>query len=240
MVQTPIKPQTLYPDSDGKPMADNTEQYQWITRLVTNLKHLLRDQTAFVAGDLLWYPVQVAENETPPSQAPDAMVAFGQPQGKRGSYKQWEEDGIAPQVIFEVLSPSNTRKEMAQKQDFYTQHGVLEMYYYDPQRKDFWGFVRETHNEVCMLITALYLPWVSPLLNIRFEMFEDGLAVYHPDGKPFKDPEEFALGEAEAQTKLDQAETKLDQTEAERDQLQTKLDQAIAKLQAAGLELNDL
>lgn len=224
MVQTPIKPQTLYPDSDGKPMADNTEQFDWIVRIVENLKHLLKDQDAFIAGDLLWYPVEVEPPEKPPSQAPDAMVAFGRPKGRRGSYKQWEEENIAPQVVFEVLSPSNTRKEMAQKQDFYTQHGVLEMYYYDPQRKDFWGFVRETPNEVCTLITALYLPWVSPLLNIRFELPNE-LEIFHPNGDLFAD--------------LDATRTQLSQTETERDQLQAKLDQAIAKLKAAGLEPGD-
>jgi hypothetical protein len=52
----------LYPDSDGKPMAENTLQYAWIVRLVSNLKWLLKDRVAFVAGDLLWYPVPV---ETP-------------------------------------------------------------------------------------------------------------------------------------------------------------------------------
>ena len=76
MVQSPSVPQVLYPDSDGQPMADNTIQYCWIVRLVSNLKRLLKDQTAFVAGDLLWYPVQV---ETPPApaQAPDVMVVLG-------------------------------------------------------------------------------------------------------------------------------------------------------------------
>ncbi|MDB9403323.1 Uma2 family endonuclease, partial [Microcystis aeruginosa CS-1036] len=38
MVQAPIEPQLFYPDSDGKPMADNTVQYRWIVRLVANLK----------------------------------------------------------------------------------------------------------------------------------------------------------------------------------------------------------
>lgn len=53
MAKSGFNTQPQYPDSDGKPMAENTQQYQWITRLVTNLKYLLRDQTAFVAGDLL-------------------------------------------------------------------------------------------------------------------------------------------------------------------------------------------
>ncbi|MDJ1169909.1 Uma2 family endonuclease, partial [Roseofilum sp. BLCC_M154] len=34
MVQTPLSTELLYPDSDGLPMAENTEQYEWIVRLV--------------------------------------------------------------------------------------------------------------------------------------------------------------------------------------------------------------
>lgn len=44
MVQTPIAPHLLYPDSDGKPIAENTVQYDWIVALVANLKHLLKGQ----------------------------------------------------------------------------------------------------------------------------------------------------------------------------------------------------
>ena len=110
--------QNLYPDSDGKPMSDNTVQYRWIVRLVTNLRRLLKEQVAFVAGDLLWYPTKVTDPPAP-CQAPDAMVVLGRPDGDRGSYKQWEEDDIAPQVVFEILSPSNTHKEIATKQIFY-------------------------------------------------------------------------------------------------------------------------
>jgi Uma2 family endonuclease len=208
MVQTPISPELLYPDSDGLPMAENTEQYEWIVRLVTNLKHLLKDEEAFVAGDLLWYPVQV-DQPPAPCQAPDAMVAFGRPPGYRGSYKQWEENNIAPQVVFGILSPKNTRREMAEKQKFYERHGVLEAYYYDPERKDFWGFVRENPEEVCTLVTALYLPWTSPRLQIRFELFEDGLSVFYPDGREFREPEAALLAQEQAQAKLNQALAKL-------------------------------
>jgi hypothetical protein len=73
MVQTPIEPQRLYPDSDGKPMADNTVQYRCIVRLVANLKHLFKGQLVFVAGDLLWYPQQVTVPPAP-AQAPDVMA----------------------------------------------------------------------------------------------------------------------------------------------------------------------
>jgi Uma2 family endonuclease len=190
MVQTPIATDILYPDSDGKPMADNTIQYGWIVRLVTNLKRLLKDQVAFVAGDLLWYPVKV-DAPPAPAQAPDVMVVLGRPAGDRGSYKQWEEDNIAPQVVFEILSPSNSAREMLAKQSFYKEHGVLEMFFYDPDSRDFWGLVRSRADQDFSPITAINFPWFSPTLGIRFEQSEDGLMVFYPDGELFKDPGAF-------------------------------------------------
>src|SRR5207302_5944114 len=100
-----IDEQLLYPDSDGQPMAENTLQYQWIVTIQGNLDDLYRnDADVFVAGDLLWYP---EEGKPTVRIAPDILIAFGRPKGYRGSYKQWEEGGIAPQVVFEILSPGN-------------------------------------------------------------------------------------------------------------------------------------
>ncbi len=48
-----------YPDCDGKPMSDNTLQFQWIVTLQGGLDDLFRDNPdVFIAGDLLWYPVE--------------------------------------------------------------------------------------------------------------------------------------------------------------------------------------
>ena len=109
---------TFYPDSDGKPMADNTLQYRWIVLLVSNLKHLFRGQTVFVAGDLLWYPQPVTQHPAL-SQAPDAMVVFGRPGGDRRSYKQWEEDNVAPQVVFSINNKRILQKKLLFKQAFH-------------------------------------------------------------------------------------------------------------------------
>ncbi len=83
----------VYPDSDGKPMADNTLQWDWMVKIVGELRELFAGQPVFVAGDLFWYPVK---GDPKTVTAPDALVAFGRPTGYRGSYKQWEEGGIAP------------------------------------------------------------------------------------------------------------------------------------------------
>jgi Uma2 family endonuclease len=139
-IQLPSKGDILYPDSDGQPMADNTKQYEWIVTIKGGLDILFRDDpNVFVAGDLLWYPVE-GDNRT--RIAPDVLVAFGRPKGDRGSYKQWEEGNIAPQVVFEVLSPGNRAGEMARKFDFYDRFGVEEYYLYDPDEQSFTGWLR--------------------------------------------------------------------------------------------------
>ncbi|NET48128.1 MAG: Uma2 family endonuclease [Merismopedia sp. SIO2A8] len=214
MVHSLTYEDVLYPDSDGQPMSDNTLQYKWIVRLVSNLKYLLKDQTAFVAGDLLWYPVKVAVPPVP-CQGPDVLVALGRPDGERRSYKQWEEDNIAPQVVFEILSSSNSAKEMVAKQEFYETYGVLELYVYNPESYEFWGLVRHSPDQEMISVFPLKLPWVSPLLGIRFELFEDGLSVFHPNGELFKAPGEFI---------------------EERDQIQEERDRLAAKLRELGID----
>jgi hypothetical protein len=171
-----IPTEVIYPDSDGKPMADNTKQFDWIVTFKENLDYLVPD---FVAGDLLWYPVQ---GNPKVRQAPDIMVAFGRPKGHRGSYMQWKEDGIAPQVVFEIMSPGNTRLEMERKLAFYDRYGVEEYYIYDPDDETLVGYLRE--NNRLGLIREIY-GWVSPLLNIRFEPNPLGLRVFYPDGREF-------------------------------------------------------
>ncbi len=238
LAPAPLTPTTpdlaafLYPDSDGKPMAENTIQYNWIVRLVSNLRRLLKDQVAFVAGDLFWYPEQVSAPPVP-FQAPDALVVLGRPAGDRGSYKQWEEDNIPPQVVFEILSPSNSAREMLAKQDFYGRYGVLEMFFYDPESIDFYGLVRADREAAFTPVMALNLPWTSPTLGIRFELLEDGLQVFYPDGTPFQDPEQVF-------DERDQAQAERDRAQAERDQAQAERDRAWAKLRELGIDPSQL
>ena len=127
----------LFPDSDGQPLADNTEQYEWIVKIKENLEMIFVDNpNVFIAGDLLWYPLKSTLVGT---VAPDVMVAFGRPKGRRGYYRQWREENIAPQVVFEILSPSNTKAEITRQLEFYDRYGVEEYYLYAPDRLRFQG-----------------------------------------------------------------------------------------------------
>lgn len=174
-------PEIVYPQSDGKPMADNTLQAAWIVALYTNLQWLFRQQTALVAADLFWYPV---EGNPKIVTAPDVMVALGRPEGYRSSYKQWEESDQPPQVVFEVLSPSNTPLEMVSKTLFYQNYGVDEFILIDAEVESFRVFLRQEQRLVEPDFPLAR--WQSPRLGISLEIVEGKLKAFLPDGSPFK------------------------------------------------------
>lgn len=176
----PSEPEVVYPDSDGKPMAENTLQFQWIVTIESNLEALFRDDpNVFVAGDNLIYPVK---GNPSICQAPDVYVAFGRPKGHRGSYKVFEEGGLFPQVIFEVLSPSNTPAEMKKKRNFYRRYGAEEYYVFDPYAVVLEGWLREgkRFSEVEDMHN-----FTSPRLMIRFDLSGPDLVICAPNGERF-------------------------------------------------------
>jgi Uma2 family endonuclease len=175
------KESIFYPESDGEPMANNTRQFHEIVTIEGNLEILfVDDPDVFVIGDLLWYPV---EGRNDVRQAPDVMVIFGRPKGHRGSYLQWREDNIAPQVVFEILSPGNRRQEMLDKFEFYERYGVEEYYVYDPDHGRLTGWLRTAAGVLASI--AEMNGWVSPRLNVRFEMEGNDLQLHYPDGGRF-------------------------------------------------------
>jgi Uma2 family endonuclease len=224
MVQQIIPPTTetiIYPDSDGKPMADNTKQYQWIVKIKENLEILFASQPdVFIAGDLLWYPLQ-GNNKI--CQAPDIMVVFGRLKADRGSYQQWKENNIAPQVVFEILSPGNRTSAMINKSLFYQHYGVEEYYIYDPDTFELSGFILSDNYFVAI---ENINGWISPRLGIRFQLTSDNLEIYYPDNQKFL-----------TSIELDQL------AKQERQEKQIAIQQyqqLLAKLQEKGIDLETL
>ncbi|NOT62785.1 MAG: Uma2 family endonuclease [Acidobacteria bacterium] len=194
----------IYPDSDGKPMAENTEQYDYLTMIKTGLAAQFKNENVFVAGDLLWYPVQGRPDIT---VAPDVLVAFGRPPGRRSSYKQWEEGNVAPQVVFEILSPGNTRRELQAKRTFYQRHGVEEYYEYDPDNGtlDCWRRVGDFFTYL-----SIDDEWTSPRLGIKLRLEANGaLSVFYPNGRKFELTEDEILRANAAELRAERFAAKL-------------------------------
>ncbi|MEY3303329.1 MAG: hypothetical protein RLZZ139_1702, partial [Cyanobacteriota bacterium] len=179
MTNTISKLETIYPSSDGQLKAESTEHYQWIVTITGGLEALFKnDENVFVAGDLLWYPV---EGKSDIRRAPDAMVVFGRPKGARGSYIQHLESGIAPQVVCEILSRGNRILEMSRKFDFYQTYGVEEYYVYDHLSNDLAIWIRNQEQNRLEPIDDVQ-NWISPRLGIRFELTDESLNIFNPDG----------------------------------------------------------
>jgi Uma2 family endonuclease len=214
-------------------MAENTRQYECIVALQGGLDELVPD---FVGADNFWYPV---EGRPDIVTAPDVYVAIGRPKGHRGSYQTWNEGEVNPQVVFEVLSPSNRGAEMARKFRFYDRHGVEEYYIYDPDDNTWAGFAREGGglSEIGGLEA-----WVSPRLGIRFDLEAPEMRVLRPDGKPFltyrelaaerRQEEEARKREEEARKREEEARKREEEARRQAEQRAAAAEQTIAELRA--------
>ncbi|WP_337176783.1 Uma2 family endonuclease [Paludisphaera sp.] len=183
-----------YPSSDGRPMAESTTQFRWIVTIKEGLDALFADRPdVFVAGDLLWYATKGDKSDV---MAPDAMVVFGRPKGDRRSYREWVEDGVVPQVVFEVASHTNTPNEMAEKRRRYDARGVEEYYFYDPESGKLEGWLRRPDGLRAIRADG----WTSPLLGVTFDAprRKEALVIVRPDGRPFRTFGELAKDEETA------------------------------------------
>ena len=234
-----------YPSSDGKPMAENTEQYRWIVLIAENLQSLFQhNPDVFIAADLLWYAVQHSDRvaDEPICQAPDIMVVFGRPKGFRMSYRQWMEENLPPQVVFEILSQSNKtaegRRELQKKLEFYQRHGVEEYYTYDPVDKVFKIWQRDGDR---LRAIGAVKDWISPRWQMRFE-YQSGqeLKCYKPSGEPFIS---FSDLENQAEQEKIRAEQERLQKEFERqakEEERSRADRLAAYLKSIGIDPDQL
>jgi Uma2 family endonuclease len=233
----------LYPESDGKPMADNTVQFRLMTTIVGGLSVLFKErQDVFVAGDLLWYPkkagtLTVVEEKLPFSQAPDIMVVLGVEKKDRGSYKQWEEGNIAPQVVFEILSPSNSKGEMKDKFEFYDYYGVEEYYVYNPKLNQLQGWLRS--GGILTEITQME-GWRSPLLQVSFSTSSQDLQLFTPSGEAFGTYEDVVQERDRQRQEKELERDRANSAELERDRATERAESAESDLQQLREKLRQL
>ncbi|MDY6938917.1 MAG: DUF874 family protein [Cyanobacteriota bacterium] len=239
-IPTPATSEIFYPDCDGQPVANNTEQFEIIVLIKGNLDILFADDpNVFIAGDLFWYPI---EGNNTIKYAPDVMVALGRPKGKRYSYKQWEENNQPPQVVFEILSPSNTPKEMDSKLLFYDRYGVEEYYIYQPKTNELRVWMR---GDTGLVWVELEEEWVSPRLGIRFDLTGDELTVYQPDGERFlsyieleeRAKEQYQRAEQESQ-RAEQERQRAEQERQRAEQERQRAERLAARLRELGEDPN--
>lgn len=124
----------VYPDSDGKPMAENDPQYRAIVNTRFGLEqHYLDTAGVYVGADLLIY---FEEGNPRIHVAPDVFVSLGVPRHARRTYKIWME-GKAPDIVFEFATPGAWRADLGWKRGLYQGLGVREYFLFDPSAEFF-------------------------------------------------------------------------------------------------------
>jgi Uma2 family endonuclease len=134
---------------------------------------------------------------------------------------------MAPQVVFETLSPGNRLAEMTAKFEFYDRYGVEEYYIYDPDRVDFTGWLRQSGR---LQGISNISGWVSPRLGVKFELNEE-LEIYTPAGEIFLSPLEISQ-------KADAAQVEAVRQQMRADAAEQKAAAMAAKLEELGIEMD--
>ena len=238
----PTERTTIYPESDGKPMAETDIHRDLMIDMIDMLKNHFRDRPdVYVSGNLLLY--YEPENHYK-SVAPDVFVVFGIEKKRRRTYLLWEE-GKGPDFVLEFVSKSTYRTDLAEKKDLYASvFGVKEYYLYDPD-----GLYLQPPLQGYRLVDGVYLP-IQTTKEDRFPSFVLGLelgeralelGLYNPQTKSWLlKPAEEAEARIQAEAKA-QREFQARQQEAEaRKQAEARVQEAEAELARLRAELEEL
>ncbi len=120
--------ESVYPSSDGEPLAETSVHVDAIIDAVVILRQLLAERAIVLADQFLYY----AQGFPKLRVAPDIMVIFDVPPGARDNYKTWEE-GQVPAVIFEITSEGTRKQDQEAKKTLYEQLEVQEYWLFDPK-----------------------------------------------------------------------------------------------------------
>jgi Uma2 family endonuclease len=118
----------------------------------------------------------------------------------------WENRNMFPQVIFKIFSPGNRRAEMNRKFPFCEKCGAREYYVYDPDRNQFEKYIKGPDGLDDVLDKNEY---VSPQLQIKFDMSGPELLIYRPNGERFLTFTELAQQAEAEQQRADELAVKL-------------------------------
>jgi len=160
---TTMEKQVNYPESDGKPMAENNTHVLTIMLVHQALEDffLLKKQQCWIASNIFWF----WEEGNPVSRvSPDTMVIRGN-DPDTNSFFSWKSESTRPEIIFEITSRKTRKDDVETKFNLYESLGVPEYVMFDP--KNTYLFPRLQHyvldNGVYRNVTAAGGDCISPL-----------------------------------------------------------------------------
>jgi Uma2 family endonuclease len=227
----------LYPESDGKPMAETDVHLDCMIYIRAVLKWRYRGERVYVGSNLLVYYAKAQRGQKGKAVAPDNFVVKDCDPGKRRVFKIWDEARV-PNTVFEVTSLSTRAEDEREKPGIYARMGVKELLLFDPT-EDYldpplqgYRFVQGRKRRIEPDQTGAI---TSKELGIRFRVEDGCLAMY--DCRTG----EKLLTEAEAERQAKEAERQAKEAErqAKEAERQARLAERIAR-EAAEAEVRRL
>jgi Uma2 family endonuclease len=236
--------ESRFPPSDGNSMPDIEDHRIQLSDLIFSLQLLTESwPNVHVGGNHFVY---YNPDDPKDNCSPDVYVAIGVERRGRPAYYAWVERTF-PQIVFEILSPNNTSREVADKLRLYAQQGVQEYYVIDPRRGPptrLDGYIRHRNQ---LVLTPQTTPGSlrSELLGTELRVDEKWVRIVDPRTHGFiPTPVEITAARDQAELLRDQAEhlrdqarDERDQAVAARDQVEHERDQAVKAQQAAEAKL---
>ena len=222
-------PTILYPESDGKPMAETDTHRDLITDCIQTLKrHYREEPDVYVSGNLLVY---YEPYPNPRAVAPDVFVVHGVSKKQRRIFKIWEEDK-SPDFVLEVGSRGTYRQDLERKKNIYAAKlGVKEYYIYIP-----YGVVEEAFIGF-RLVDGVYerIEFVngrlsSTVIGLELGLHEGILRFYHPQTQQWLQPPEERVERAEeraehAEERVERAEERAEHAEERAEHAEAQAEQ---------------
>ena len=223
----PTETADLYPESDGKPMAETERHFRELLKNFNRLEnHFAHIPDVYVLGDMMMY---YEEGNPRKSISPDIFVAFGIGKKERRIYKIWEE-GKPPDFVLEFASKGTYRTDLTRKVQLYAEIGIREYFVYDVDKRylpaPLLGFrlMGDAYVEIPALANGR-IPSVT--LGLEFYVLEDSLGIYDPESEEWlKTSDERA---EDADERANQEATARHKAEAEVARLQEELERLKAR-----------
>ena len=226
----PTETADLYPESDGKPMAETERHFRELLKTFNHIEnHFAYLPDVYVLGDMMMY---YEEGNPRKSISPDIFVAFGIGKKERRIYKIWEE-GKPPDFVLEFSSKGTYRNDLTGKVQLYASIGIPEYFLYDVDRRylptPLMGFhlVGRDYVEITPLASG-GIP--AATLGLEFHLLDDTFSIYDPKAQEWlKTAAEDAEMRAEdAEIRAEDAEIRANQETNARHKAETE----VARLQA--------
>ena len=224
----PTETVELYPESDGKPMAETERHFRELLKNFNRIEnHFAHLPDVYILGDMMMY---YEEGNPRKSISPDIFVAFGIGKKERRIYKIWEE-GKPPDFVLEFASKGTYRTDLTRKVQLYAEIGISEYFVYDVDRRylptPLMGFrlIEGAYVEISPLATGGIL---SVTLGLEFHVLDESLGIYDPEAEVWlKTSAERA---EDAEERSNQEATARHKAEAEIARLQEELERLKARL----------